>query len=189
MPRVFISHSSLDRGFVETTIVQPLKSHGISAWYSQQDIRSGAEWERSIRNGLESCDWFLVVLSPRSVNSVWVTDEVHWAMDERANRIIPVLMEECDWKNIHLRMRRIQLIDFRHARREAQRRLLQTWGVELRETRQVVIDSSKPLQQATEPQREEKIDSIRRRGSRVGRNDPCPCGSGKKYKQCCQKKL
>ena len=24
-----------------------------------------------------------------------------------------------------------------------------------------------------------------RRGSRVGRNDPCPCGSGKKFKRCC----
>ncbi len=23
---------------------------------------------------------------------------------------------------------------------------------------------------------------------KIGRNDPCPCGSGKKYKQCCQKK-
>jgi uncharacterized protein len=23
--------------------------------------------------------------------------------------------------------------------------------------------------------------------SKVGRNDPCPCGSGKKYKQCCMK--
>lgn len=22
---------------------------------------------------------------------------------------------------------------------------------------------------------------------KVGRNDPCPCGSGKKYKQCCFK--
>lgn len=22
---------------------------------------------------------------------------------------------------------------------------------------------------------------------KVGRNDPCPCGSGKKYKQCCLK--
>ena len=22
----------------------------------------------------------------------------------------------------------------------------------------------------------------------VGRNDPCPCGSGKKYKQCCGRK-
>jgi len=25
---------------------------------------------------------------------------------------------------------------------------------------------------------------IRRSGPKVGRNDPCPCGSGKKYKQC-----
>ena len=23
------------------------------------------------------------------------------------------------------------------------------------------------------------------KGARVGRNDPCPCGSGKKYKNCC----
>ena len=26
-------------------------------------------------------------------------------------------------------------------------------------------------------------------GKKVGRNDPCPCGSGKKYKYCCGKKL
>ncbi|AZS49910.1 preprotein translocase subunit SecA [Entomomonas moraniae] len=26
---------------------------------------------------------------------------------------------------------------------------------------------------------------IRREGDKVGRNDPCPCGSGKKYKHCC----
>jgi len=24
-----------------------------------------------------------------------------------------------------------------------------------------------------------------RRVAKVGRNDPCPCGSGKKYKKCC----
>jgi preprotein translocase subunit SecA len=24
-------------------------------------------------------------------------------------------------------------------------------------------------------------------GNKVGRNDPCPCGSGKKYKKCCGK--
>ena len=24
-----------------------------------------------------------------------------------------------------------------------------------------------------------------RAGPKVGRNDPCPCGSGKKYKHCC----
>ena len=31
---------------------------------------------------------------------------------------------------------------------------------------------------STEPIRVEKT---------VGRNDPCPCGSGKKYKKCCLK--
>ncbi len=29
------------------------------------------------------------------------------------------------------------------------------------------------------------VEPIRNRGDRVGRNDPCPCGSGKKYKNCC----
>lgn len=27
--------------------------------------------------------------------------------------------------------------------------------------------------------------TVRRAVARIGRNDPCPCGSGKKYKQCC----
>ncbi|MBN1614836.1 MAG: preprotein translocase subunit SecA [Deltaproteobacteria bacterium] len=27
--------------------------------------------------------------------------------------------------------------------------------------------------------------TVRREGQKVGRNDPCPCGSGKKYKKCC----
>ncbi len=29
-----------------------------------------------------------------------------------------------------------------------------------------------------------KVDPIRNKGEKVGRNDPCPCGSGKKYKNC-----
>jgi preprotein translocase subunit SecA len=28
------------------------------------------------------------------------------------------------------------------------------------------------------------LEPIRNRGQRVGRNDPCPCGSGKKFKNC-----
>jgi preprotein translocase subunit SecA len=30
-----------------------------------------------------------------------------------------------------------------------------------------------------------KVQTYRRAGKKVGRNDPCPCGSGKKYKHCC----
>ncbi|HLE18269.1 MAG TPA: SEC-C metal-binding domain-containing protein, partial [Syntrophales bacterium] len=29
--------------------------------------------------------------------------------------------------------------------------------------------------------------TVKREGEKVGRNDPCPCGSGKKYKKCCGK--
>ncbi len=32
-----------------------------------------------------------------------------------------------------------------------------------------------------------KIETIRNVGQRVGRNEPCPCGSGKKYKNCCMR--
>ncbi|MCX7765566.1 MAG: SEC-C metal-binding domain-containing protein, partial [Candidatus Sumerlaeia bacterium] len=30
-----------------------------------------------------------------------------------------------------------------------------------------------------------KIMPVRRQGPKIGRNEPCPCGSGKKYKKCC----
>ena len=30
-----------------------------------------------------------------------------------------------------------------------------------------------------------KAETYRREAPKVGRNDPCPCGSGKKYKKCC----
>lgn len=33
----------------------------------------------------------------------------------------------------------------------------------------------------------EAVKTIRNTEPRIGRNDPCPCGSGKKYKKCCGK--
>lgn len=33
--------------------------------------------------------------------------------------------------------------------------------------------------------KEQKESGTIRKGKKVGRNDPCPCGSGKKYKKCC----
>jgi preprotein translocase subunit SecA len=57
-----------------------------------------------------------------------------------------------------------------------------------------------PMQQQVEPARSQKLllsrgtgggdqpargKTVKRDGKKVGRNDPCPCGSGKKYKKCC----
>jgi preprotein translocase subunit SecA len=30
-----------------------------------------------------------------------------------------------------------------------------------------------------------ELTPVRREMPKVGRNEPCPCGSGKKYKNCC----
>jgi Flp pilus assembly protein TadD/uncharacterized protein YecA (UPF0149 family) len=32
---------------------------------------------------------------------------------------------------------------------------------------------------------DKKLEPVRRADPKIGRNDPCPCGSGKKYKKCC----
>ncbi len=38
---------------------------------------------------------------------------------------------------------------------------------------------------AQAPQGEQRVKQIKLEHPKVGRNDPCPCGSGKKYKKCC----
>ncbi|WP_372716904.1 preprotein translocase subunit SecA [Novipirellula sp.] len=48
-----------------------------------------------------------------------------------------------------------------------------------------------PAQRAAESSNqdnESRPDPVRHAEPRVGRNDPCPCGSGKKYKSCCMRK-
>ena len=43
-------------------------------------------------------------------------------------------------------------------------------------------------QRTAVPPREKKQETYKRDTAKVGRNDPCPCGSGKKYKNCCLNK-
>ena len=42
--------------------------------------------------------------------------------------------------------------------------------------------------QAPKPEEPKKPATVRREAPKVGRNDPCPCGSKKKYKNCCMNK-
>jgi preprotein translocase subunit SecA len=45
-------------------------------------------------------------------------------------------------------------------------------------------ESAEQMGQEEEQQAPEASQPYMRDGSKVGRNDPCPCGSGKKFKQC-----
>jgi len=57
--------------------------------------------------------------------------------------------------------------------------------------RESSMQSDTPSQRAaasSEGDRETRVDPIRKNEPRIGRNSPCPCGSGKKYKSCCLRK-
>src|SRR5262245_57092909 len=128
-PTVFICHASADRDLVEREILSLLRTNGIGTWYSKDDIRTAEQWEASIRQGLEACEWFLVVMTPQAAASKWVAREVHWAVEERPQRIIPVLLEPCDLNSWHLGLRPIQHVDFRQDIASARAKLLAVWGL------------------------------------------------------------
>ena len=46
-------------------------------------------------------------------------------------------------------------------------------------------DNLIPEERRKELYREQKASGTIVKGKKIGRNDPCPCGSGKKYKHCC----
>lgn len=64
---------------------------------------------------------------------------------------------------------------------EAQRRRAEAEKIFEHKSASAVTDAEPAPEQAERPQ------TVQRQGPKVGRNDPCPCGSGKKYKQCCGK--
>jgi uncharacterized protein len=43
----------------------------------------------------------------------------------------------------------------------------------------------RPFKKAGTTPQAMRVQTVRREQPKTGRNDPCPCGSGKKYKQCC----
>ena len=46
------------------------------------------------------------------------------------------------------------------------------------------LEAHKKAQEMAEAAKEAQAQPIQRSTNKVGRNDPCPCGSGKKFKQC-----
>ena len=53
-----------------------------------------------------------------------------------------------------------------------------------REKRRKEEEYKKQLPTEDEPPLPPPVEPIHRQSAETGRNDPCPCGSGKKYKKC-----
>ncbi|WP_150463842.1 preprotein translocase subunit SecA [Francisella sp. XLW-1] len=78
------------------------------------------------------------------------------------------------------------LAKIRIATEEETQRAQEEWKESMSEIKaehESVIDNN---QSEDEQEQEEapKVQQVKREGPKIKRNDPCPCGSGKKYKQC-----
>ena len=127
---VFLSYSSLDWKFANE-IADLLRRHGVPVWHSATNIRGGQQWHDEIGDALERCDWFVVVLSPNSVNSVWVRREFRFALEEKryTNTIIPVVFRACNYRQLSWTLPSYQLVDFTEDFEKGCRALLRIWGI------------------------------------------------------------
>src|SRR5215216_523165 len=105
--KTFISYSRKDKDFA-LEFAREMKSAGYSVWLDQLDIPTGARWDDQVEKSLRECEVFLIILTPASVSSDNVKDEIGYAIDH-GKRIMPILLENCD---VPLRLRRFQYVDF-----------------------------------------------------------------------------
>ncbi|HEY7338549.1 MAG TPA: SUMF1/EgtB/PvdO family nonheme iron enzyme [Bryobacteraceae bacterium] len=104
----FISYARADSDFV-LRLAGDLKQRGASVWLDQSDITPGQPWDREVERALTACSELLVMLSPASVESQNVMDEVAFALDE-GKTVIPVLYSNC---RIPFRLRRLEYVDLK----------------------------------------------------------------------------
>lgn len=81
---VFGSYSREDSAFA-LKLISDLRSSGASVWLDQLDIFTGVRWDTEIEVALARCTAFLVILSPASVATENVRDEIDFAINQRKN--------------------------------------------------------------------------------------------------------
>ena len=127
---VFLSHSDQDRQFA-TDLAEMMRYHGIPVWYSRTNILGAQQWHDEIGAALRRCDWFVLVLSPRSVRSIWVKREFLFALQQNrfVNKIVPILYESCNWEQFSWTLSSFQMVDFTGTFEQGCHDLLRVWGL------------------------------------------------------------
>ena len=102
----FLSYSRADQDFA-LRFAGDLKRAGVEVWVDQLNIRPSEHWDRAIERAVQACSGLIVVLSPRSVQSENVADEISFALNS-GKKVLPVLIEPCA---VPLRVTRMHMVD------------------------------------------------------------------------------
>lgn len=102
----FLSYSRDDESLA-MRFAHDLRERGIAMWVDQLDIRPSERWDRAIERAVRECRGLVVILSPRSVASDNVADEISFAIDS-GKSVLPIMIERC---TLPLRITRMQVIN------------------------------------------------------------------------------
>ncbi|MCP5116721.1 MAG: toll/interleukin-1 receptor domain-containing protein, partial [bacterium] len=101
MNRIFISYAKED-GEVAQRLYQDLRESGLCPWLDTEDLTPGVRWKNTITKAIEECDYFVALLSSRSVSKRgYVQKEIRQALEtletvpEDQVFVVPVRLEEC----------------------------------------------------------------------------------------------
>src|SRR5438093_115697 len=135
MREVFLSHASQDQAKARR-LRQVLVEHGVPVWFSLHHIRGAQQWQDEIGAALARCSWFLLLLTPHAVKSMWVKRELNYALIEKRyeNRIVPLVFRRCNYRALSWTLPQFQMIDFSGEYGRACGELLRVWGKVLRES-------------------------------------------------------
>lgn len=97
MASVFISYSHQDKTYANK-LAKSIETRGVSVWIDDR-IDYGTQWSRVIQENLEACKVVVVIMSPRSLDSIWVQNELLYAIDQR-KFVFPVLLEGMAWFSV-----------------------------------------------------------------------------------------
>ena len=111
MAKVFISYSTKDAVFADLAKMK-LNEEGVDVWLDHGDLRGGDEWREAIDHGISSSDALLVILTPDSCASSYVTYEWGFALG-MGKKVIPIMREVA---TVHPRLEAFQHLDFRDHR-------------------------------------------------------------------------
>ena len=130
---IFLSHSSQDEPMLRK-LAALLTNHGLPVFFGPENIAGAQQWQNEILNALQRCDWFVVILSPNAINSMWVKREVAYALQDPRyqDHIVPLQYRECDLGSLKW-LSLFQMINFGGDFKSGCRELLRVWGIGLRE--------------------------------------------------------
>lgn len=93
-PKVFICHATEDKEAVARPLASHLDNFGCEVWYDEFSLKIGDSLRRSIEQGIKSCDFGVVVISPAFFKKEWPQRELDALTaretSERKKLILPI---------------------------------------------------------------------------------------------------